>query len=382
MNYLCGLLVQLKEALSSEKKLAEAEGRIHEQVLGYVHHEVRNVSEYFFFYCVASFSDILSPSVASPFVVDTAFHLAFTGSQPLNIVMGTVELLLTALHENNTSPQRALTAFTASSRRALTSKLSSKAGGLSTIESDPSEVEVLQTVATSDVGGAAPPEIRRRAEVPAVCLPSRVYGELVEELHLLRAAGLQIEQHINDMLDLQRLRHRELVLNPLPCDIVACLQSIINFYRPQSRVPIFLDGSAFSQGIVVVDELRVRQVVTNALLNAIAHTSRGSITVKAEVRKGKAALSELFSVRRKGRAQASTPAMNDVVFFGAPAIPKKMKKSKKKAKGNGPYGLSHSPHGFAEHSLDPPSSTGSDPECDRVALKLTHSRHWLWTWRG
>ena len=116
--------------------------------------------------------------------------------------------------------------------------------------------------------------------------------ERQRDVSALQQACEQMELHLHDMLDLQRLRRGELQLNPLALDLQDTLSSILSVWRPLARVPIELHTAArvgTHDVMVVMDEARFRQVLGCGLANALKHTERGKVGVTATVLTGQEA---------------------------------------------------------------------------------------------
>ena len=243
--------------------------------------------------------------------------------QPLNVIMGTVELIKANL-QAVVKPISPLPGRSEGNEAPLSwPSTASPSSSTSPPGSFPS----------CDVSKAGGPTAARKG---CDTIPHKAVQKILKRLEFLQSAGHQMEQHVNDMLDLERLRKGELVLNPKATDITAVLRSIVNFYQPRSRVPLHLEtpsmfglsGSFSKCCLVVVDETRIRQIVTNALLNAIKHTSQGEISLSFNIltnSTGDDALEEirdLMSRRRKRhRRRPSNPNQEgDDQLSGSPTV--------------------------------------------------------------
>ena len=276
--------------------------------------------------------------------------------------MGTVELIMTALTETQQSnyPSSPSSSFVSQPPRMLPSP---RLGTIESLGTEENNSSVQDTAASRLSPLRAAPTLERSPSPPSVQIPFPAFEEILEELSLLKAAGVQMEQHVNDMLDLQRLRRRELVLNPLPCNILGCLQSIANFYRSQSRVPIFVQMLTAFPGVIVVDEGRIRQIMTNGLLNAMAHTPSGSITMQVEMLRGKRAKSVLYAANRKAKSR-----MPQLPSLTARSVDSKSSHSSH-PKSPTPQKLIGAPS--FTHVRSGGQSSSSDSESEAAVLRLT-----------
>jgi signal transduction histidine kinase/CheY-like chemotaxis protein len=82
---------------------------------------------------------------------------------------------------------------------------------------------------------------------------------------------------INEILDLSKIEAGHLVLYPEPVDLVGVIDEVVVAMRPQAakkHLPISLDADA-AEARVSADPLRLKQVVTNLLTNAIKFSPDG-----------------------------------------------------------------------------------------------------------
>nr|WP_281500828.1 ATP-binding protein [Kordiimonas marina] len=92
---------------------------------------------------------------------------------------------------------------------------------------------------------------------------------------------------INDVLDFSKLEAGRLEISPGPFLLARTLKDIRLLMRPlaaEKRTKLTLEMSAGCDVKVVADEVRLRQVITNLVGNAIKFTEDGIITIKAIMR--------------------------------------------------------------------------------------------------
>lgn len=108
---------------------------------------------------------------------------------------------------------------------------------------------------------------------------SKKQSEFVESIHL---SGEHLLTVINDVLDFSKLEAGKLDLKQEPLDIRACIEEVIGLltakaleknlelaYAVGANIPLYIEG----------DTVRLRQVLTNLLGNAVKFTDKGEITV-------------------------------------------------------------------------------------------------------
>jgi signal transduction histidine kinase/DNA-binding response OmpR family regulator len=87
---------------------------------------------------------------------------------------------------------------------------------------------------------------------------------------------------INEILDVSKIEAGKLTLSPAPLDLGALVHELQDLLGPTARekgLVLSVDYAAEAPRFVVGDALRIRQVLTNLVSNAIKFTERGSVTV-------------------------------------------------------------------------------------------------------
>jgi len=88
---------------------------------------------------------------------------------------------------------------------------------------------------------------------------------------------------INDILDFSKIEAGKLTIELAPMDIRECIEDALTLLAPAAHekaielIPFFYDDVP---DIIIGDELRIRQVVTNLVSNAIKFTEQGSVIVR------------------------------------------------------------------------------------------------------
>jgi signal transduction histidine kinase len=102
-----------------------------------------------------------------------------------------------------------------------------------------------------------------------------------DDLGRIQKAGRHLLMLVNQVLDLSRVEagHVDLVLEPI--DLAELAAEVVDHVRPQARAKhtelrLDLDDSV---GEVRLDALRIRQVLTNLVANAVKFTDAGTVTV-------------------------------------------------------------------------------------------------------
>lgn len=103
----------------------------------------------------------------------------------------------------------------------------------------------------------------------------------VESIH---AAGTSLLNLINDILDLSKIEAGMMTIQPAPYDLRTVLKEIEQIFRQKvadKRLAFVLEVDADIPESLVLDELRLRQVLLNIVGNAVKFTDSGSIKLTA-----------------------------------------------------------------------------------------------------
>lgn len=104
-------------------------------------------------------------------------------------------------------------------------------------------------------------------------------------LEAISKAGKNLLQLINDILDLSRVEAGKLELLPTPVDIRALMsevEQIFSLRLQQKKLPLLLRVSPDLPKMLLLDEVRMRQILLNLVGNAIKFTEQGHIGLTLE----------------------------------------------------------------------------------------------------
>ena len=108
---------------------------------------------------------------------------------------------------------------------------------------------------------------------------AQLRGEWVEAL---RSNANYLLSLVTDVLDLSKIEAGEIEIHPEPCRLDAVLGDVLAIVRPRVREKLLeLRARASSRvpRIIRTDQIRLRQVLVNLLVNAVKFTDEGSIDV-------------------------------------------------------------------------------------------------------
>lgn len=100
-------------------------------------------------------------------------------------------------------------------------------------------------------------------------------------------AGQVLELVLDDLSDLDRTESRRLPLARRPTDPRELLRSVVAAFSAAAQdkdIELFLDIDAGTPAQVLIDPLRVRQVMFNLLANAVRNTGHGGVRVRLRAR--------------------------------------------------------------------------------------------------
>jgi len=110
-----------------------------------------------------------------------------------------------------------------------------------------------------------------------------------DNLAMIAASGRRLTALINDILDVSRLRHRDLPLRRRPLDLRSLAETVLTVMRPLAQGKPLELQNAVPEGLppALGDEDRLQQILFNLVGNAIKFTDRGSVRLAAASRNGR-----------------------------------------------------------------------------------------------
>lgn len=129
---------------------------------------------------------------------------------------------------------------------------------------------------------------------------------------LLSLSGEHLKVIVNDILDLSRIEAGKLVLINSPINIKEIAHNCVANYRYQNRnaeVELHLEVSDNIPNTILGDEVRINQILSNLLSNALKFTEKGMISIDVKVAfEGKETIKIAFLVADSGRGMTDEQA--------------------------------------------------------------------------
>jgi signal transduction histidine kinase/ActR/RegA family two-component response regulator len=95
-------------------------------------------------------------------------------------------------------------------------------------------------------------------------------------------SGRVLSSLINDILDFSKIEAGQLELRAEPMEVADVMQSAVGLFRPAANekgVALELRMDPALPAVIMADPLRIRQIITNLLANAVKFTKEGTISV-------------------------------------------------------------------------------------------------------
>ncbi len=106
-------------------------------------------------------------------------------------------------------------------------------------------------------------------------------------VELIRSSGKDLERQLSDILDLTKVEAGELQLEAVPVDVASIIQEVVSLMSgacAQKKLEIAFDNKLPAKQLFLGDPVRLRQVITNLVSNAVKFTSDGRVIVTASPR--------------------------------------------------------------------------------------------------
>lgn len=117
-----------------------------------------------------------------------------------------------------------------------------------------------------------------------MALDRELTPELAEQIRTAQSCAYSLLALMNDILDLSKIEAGKMTLEKIPFDFRALLADCIKAHLPkasQNSVSLRYEVSSEVPGQITGDPLRVRQIITNLVSNAVKFTEHGSVFVRA-----------------------------------------------------------------------------------------------------
>ncbi len=104
------------------------------------------------------------------------------------------------------------------------------------------------------------------------------------------SSGTLLLSLINDILDLSKIEADKLEIKSLPTNLRSVLEEIKLLFTAkasQKEIPIIISVDSNFPNIVLIDEIRIKQIVFNLVGNAIKFTSKGYINISLKIERQK-----------------------------------------------------------------------------------------------
>ncbi len=101
----------------------------------------------------------------------------------------------------------------------------------------------------------------------------------------IRSAGNNLLGIVNDILDFSKIESGKLEIVPVEYEVASVLNDLINMVRKRAEdkgLTLIVKMDPRIPHLLYGDEIRIKQVVTNILTNAVKYTEKGSITLEIE----------------------------------------------------------------------------------------------------
>ncbi|MBI1360666.1 MAG: response regulator [Alphaproteobacteria bacterium] len=105
-----------------------------------------------------------------------------------------------------------------------------------------------------------------------------------ELIHLIDDAGRGLLAMVNDMLDVSKIEAGKIEVAPTATDLSLLVTRTVEFWRPQAAskgLQLTVDCREVGERNLVLDPVRVRQIVGNLISNAVKFTDEGVIATRA-----------------------------------------------------------------------------------------------------
>lgn len=115
--------------------------------------------------------------------------------------------------------------------------------------------------------------------------PETLAPDQRENLLMMRDASRSLLQLVNELLDWSQLEAGAMHLDLTPVVLSDILRHLVGLFRPATEargVALALEISPTAPASIITDQLRLRQILSNLISNAVKFTARGAVRVTLE----------------------------------------------------------------------------------------------------
>ncbi len=127
---------------------------------------------------------------------------------------------------------------------------------------------------------------------------------ILEYAENIKNAGNNLLGIVNDILDFSKIEAGKMEIIPVEYELSSLLNDLVNMIQKRAEnkgLELIVNADENLPTILFGDEIRIKQVVTNILTNAVKYTERGSVTLKVEIlQKSAENITIRFSVKDTG----------------------------------------------------------------------------------
>jgi signal transduction histidine kinase len=116
-----------------------------------------------------------------------------------------------------------------------------------------------------------------------IALDREVTPELKEQLQTAQSCAYSLLSLLNDILDLSKIEAGKMTLEEIPFDVRVLLADCIKAHQPkaaENSVTLRAEVASDVPQQITGDPLRIRQIITNLVSNAVKFTEHGSVDVR------------------------------------------------------------------------------------------------------
>ena len=109
---------------------------------------------------------------------------------------------------------------------------------------------------------------------------------ILEYAENVKNAGNSLLGIVNDILDFSKIEAGKMEIIPVEYELSSLLNDLVNMIKPRAdkkNLQLIVNADKNLPTILFGDEIRIKQVVTNILTNAVKYTEKGSVTLKVEI---------------------------------------------------------------------------------------------------
>jgi two-component system, sensor histidine kinase and response regulator len=148
-------------------------------------------------------------------------------------------------------------------------------------------------------------------------LETDMQKDQVEYAQIVQSSGQHLLEIINDVLDFSKIEAKMIEIESAPVDFDCLMEGVMDMFAEQAKTKKLQLWCTFEPDVpkdIMADSLRLKQVLTNLIGNALKYTEQGGVFVKVKAQSIAKPRQMMIQIQIQDSGIGIAPEMRDKVF--------------------------------------------------------------------